>query len=75
MASNRRQAVTWTKADVFHRRQYAALGGDGLIAGEYIWLAYVFFELKKWDPFEGVLSFLSVLINFVSQDILNLIWT
>ena len=30
LAPNKRQAITWTNADRFHWRMYAALGGDEL---------------------------------------------
>ena len=30
LAPNRRQAITWTKADLVHQRIYAARGGDDL---------------------------------------------
>ena len=44
LAPCRRQAIIWTSADPYHRRIYAALGGDELKRNPVLCIKYI------WDP-------------------------
>ena len=37
LAPSRLQTIIWTNVDPYHRRIYAALGGDQLILSDFSW--------------------------------------